>query len=145
MKVKYIYLFGLLLVELFACQSEVNSKSAEQTVRDWQSYVDANNLKAVRELSTDATMQMLDDMEKAFGAEPMLIKTNFLKIECIEQKEDAKCICEFRQDTIKEVYQEIYLLRKINGRWLVDINEGGKYESEDILTPNLSRDSIEKK
>ncbi len=117
----------LILVAAFvwSCQSDENLPNTPETVvRAYQSYLDKNNFKAAKKLSTKAERDRLKMIAHMLEDEPIdstIMNTNFLKLDCKEAGDKATCY--YTIEEFDELFSDSFLLVKKRGQWLVDIIE----------------------
>lgn len=126
----------LSLIFLFAgCQEEAPD-NPEGVIRLWQQYMDRNDFEAAKELSTPQGQQVITDIEEllSFDGEPIPVDTtDFIAMACVENGNQAVCRYTERMkeeyfqrgnERIKveeEIISDSFLLKKIKGKWLVDL------------------------
>lgn len=115
------------LVLLAACQNNVSNSSdqvmnPETTVRQWQACMDKNDFKNAQKLSSEETKKWLEGIAAAFSGDTIQIQTEFEEIKCEEKDEKAMCVCKVKQNIADESYEDVFLLIKENGRWVVDLD-----------------------
>lgn len=129
-----------------ACQnSEKNNQplNPEATVRQWQTFMDKNDFKNARELSSVNTKKWLESIEAAFSSDTLIMNTDFEEIRCEEYSNKAMCICKVRQDIAEESHEDVFLLIKENGRWMVDLDNTDDLNNEFLEVGK--QDSLSKK
>ena len=133
-KVFQIFLFFL----FFSCSAGYHSP--EEVVRTWQDHMDKNDFEAAKKLSTPETRVMLDSIEAFLtkDQEPIPIDTTeFITLNCQEKGSNAICkyTVKLKEELIElgggrgilrleeEILGDSFLLKKINGKWLVLLEE----------------------
>lgn len=126
----------LLFILLVACSDtptvknkEVLPNTPETVSKQWQLYLDNNELDKVAALSSTSTKEWLAENKDIFLGDNQAYQTRFLQMTCTEQGEKAMCHCVMKDET-GELIEDVFLLVKINGQWLVELEE-------DTGTPSL--------
>lgn len=94
----------------------------EETVRQYQAYIDSNRFELAQSLSTPRSAPLHEMMAGIVADTPSdssLIHTQFLTMDCEEKKDTVLCTCLLRDEY--EEYTSEYILVKIEDRWLVDL------------------------
>lgn len=135
----------LLFAFLFCSCQEESSEAPEEVIRLWQSYMDRNDFEAAKKLSTPQGQRVITNIEEllSFDDEPIPIDTTeFIAMQCVEMGNEA--ICRYtermkgeyfqRGDELIKIEEEIisdsFLLKKISGKWLVDLPEDRSPDDE---------------
>ena len=118
------YLLLLLSIAiLWGCGRDENLPNTPETVvRAYQEYLDKNNFKAAKKLSTTAERERLDMIAHMLEDEPSdstIITTTFLKLDCKEN--GSKASCQYTIEEFGERFSDSFLLINKRGQWLVDI------------------------
>lgn len=125
----YVLLAGVALLST-ACkqkQSQATPKpevflSPEETVRQYQQYLDQNDFEQAKGLSTSKEAVRLDEIAKIVAAESQdSTRTNsvFLKLDCSTQRDTARCTCTIKDQY--ETYDTDFLLIRFKNKWLIDV------------------------
>jgi len=126
---KINFLIIIITILLFAnCNNEStiqNSKplpnTPETVTKQWQLYLDNNELEKVATLSTATTKEWLTENKELFLSDTQVYKTEFVKMNCDSAGNRAACLYTIKEDG--ELIEDVFLLKKIDGQWLVDIEE----------------------
>jgi len=117
-----------LFLFLISCSNEPNVPQKEplpntpETVsKKWQFLLDNNKIEQVAELSTESTKEWLKENKELFLSDTQVYKTQFVKMDCREDGDQAECIFIIKEEG--EFIEDIFLLKKVKGQWLVDIEE----------------------
>lgn len=118
--------FIFLLLFLVSCQEDSNSpETAEDTLRQYQLYIDNNDFENARLLSTSKEQARLVELEKIITQETIvdqnessLLHTTFHSIKCEKKEAYTQCMCDL-EDEYERYTQEFRLIQK-DGQWLVD-------------------------
>lgn len=117
-----------LSVLLISCSNEpsVQQKdplpnTPETVSKKWQLLLDNNEIEKVAELSTDNTKEWLKENKELFLSDTQVYKTQFVKMDCQEKDNQATCLYIIKEEG--ELIEDFFLLKKIDGQWLVDIEE----------------------
>lgn len=134
---KNIFLPFIIVFLIFGCQSEPTG-SPESVVRQWQDHMDKNEFGKAKELSTPETQVTITSIEALLSMDQAPIPldtTEFIKLDCKEKESDAVChysikiedeFLERDGEIIRmdgEIIADSFLLKKMNGKWLIDISE----------------------
>ncbi len=98
--------------------------SPEEVVRQYQAWYDANDYDRARRLSTENEKSRLEELEgllQGMTADSTLLRTEFVDIQCRSLDDAAFCYCLLEDQY--ERYQTLFVLRRINGQWLVESPE----------------------
>ncbi len=98
--------------------------SPEEVIKQYQLWYDANRYGEAKQLSTPREDERLDEMAgmlQGQDADSTLLQTRFLVIKCDEQENVAFCYCLLEDQY--ERYQNLFILRRVEGQWLVDSPE----------------------
>ncbi|MCB0662440.1 MAG: hypothetical protein R2769_01175 [Saprospiraceae bacterium] len=112
--------------------TDLSQLSPEQVCKLWQKSVDSNDFETAKQLSTPKTREFVASIEKLIGGDESgmaLDTTVFLSMNCTENGEDANCAYTFQLEG--EVVADSFFLKRIDGKWLVDIKEEPFIEEED--------------
>jgi len=96
----------------------------EAVIEQYQVWYDANQYEQAKRLSTQREVERLDEMAgmlRGQNADSTLLQTRFLVMKCDEQENVAFCYCLIEDQY--ERYQNLFILRKIDGQWLIDSPE----------------------
>ena len=120
------YLLLLLsIATLWSCARDENLPNTPETVvRAYQEYLDKNNFKAAKKLSTKAERERLDMIAHMIEDEPSdstIMNTVFLKLDCKENGSNASCA--YTIEEFGERFSDSFLLVNKRGQWLIDIIE----------------------
>ncbi len=125
---KLLFSIITFFVFLISCSNEpsVQQKEAlpntpETVSKKWQLLLDNNEIEKVAELSTDNTKGWLKENKELFLSDTQVYKTQFVKMDCQEEGEQATCIYLIKEEG--EFIEDFFSLKKIDGQWLVDIEE----------------------
>ncbi|HMG16051.1 MAG TPA: hypothetical protein VK590_11425 [Saprospiraceae bacterium] len=126
-----LFLLGFTALGFFSsCKQE---SDPETVVRMWQKHLDENEFKLAKEISTDRGKQWLDIVTKMIESNnesPDTFKTVFKQIKCTVVKDSA--ICRYSIiDQGEELLDSMYL-KKINGKWLVDVQLDEMPDENDV-------------
>lgn len=140
------YLLPICLLFLFACQEEPPI-SPQEVVLQWQEHMDKNEFEKARVLSTPNSKEIISDIEELLKMdnEPIPVDTTkFISMACTEE-DDTLAICRYTVEIDPDflefeemltdgngVIADSFLLKKINGNWLVDIPED-PMENDELL------------
>lgn len=126
----------LLFIVLFACSDTPTAKqkvvlpnTPETVSKQWQLHLDNNEIDKVAVLSSTNTKEWLAENKDIFLGDNQAYQTEFLQMTCTEQEEKAMCHCVMKDET-GELIEDVFLLIKINGQWLVELED-------DTGTPSL--------
>lgn len=122
----YPILLGLLCVN---CNNKAEDKkrpkqpldTPQAVCQQWQYHLDNNEIEAAIRLSTPATKEWLEENKLLFLSDNQIYLTQFLKMNC--DLEEDKAICHFTIREEGEIIDDYYILKRINGQWLVDLEE----------------------
>lgn len=120
------YLLSLGFLVFFACSTGApQPMNPEKVARKWQESMDKNQFDQARALSTENAKEIVNMIERLIevdqGEEDWLVETVFKEMTCQENKDNAICRCLIEEDG--EVFQDSFILVKVEGKWLVDIAE----------------------
>ncbi|MBP7272947.1 MAG: DUF4878 domain-containing protein [Saprospiraceae bacterium] len=113
-------------ITLFACKK--NPNSPEQVVRQWQQHIDANQFDEAAALSSPATQTFIQSLKQLVtltadaNEAQVLSHTEFKTLVC-DTTADTNAVCVYSLVEEGEVITDTFRLVKINGQWLVDIQE----------------------
>lgn len=117
-----------LVIQLISCSNDQKPSGNEslpntpETVcKQWQSYLDNNEIEKVATLSTTITKEWLTENKELFLNDTQVYKTEFVKMDCDSMGNKATCIYTIKEEG--ELIEDIFLLKKVAGQWLVDIEE----------------------
>lgn len=136
------YLLALFCFCLLAACAEKEVEdlpnTPETVVRAYQKYLDKNNFRAAKKLSTKAERDRLDMIQHMIEDEPSdstITDTNFLTMTCKERGKNAVCYYTIEgfdfDDSIQLVNQR--------GQWLVDVTEEEFTIESDTLFEEIIR------
>jgi len=120
---------------LFSCQA---SDTPESVVRQWQSHIDKNEFGQAKALSAPRTVELLSWMEGIFSemdSEVTVTHTEFKSIRCKEKGDEAVCFYTIEEEG--QVFQDSFILVRINGQWRVDLPDeafNNEENDEDLET-----------
>jgi len=125
----FIFIIFLALPLCIACtdisnnaQSQIDLPNTPEAVsKQWQLYLDNNEIEKVAALSTQKTKVWLQENKELFLNDPQLYKTNFIQMQCSVNQDTA--ICHFTLQEAGELIEDYFLLKKENGQWLVDLDD----------------------
>jgi len=83
--------------------------------------LDNNELEKVANLSTSTTKEWLTENKEIFLNDNQVYKTEFVKMNCDSADNKAACLYTIKEDG--ELIEDVFLLKKVAGQWLVDIEE----------------------
>jgi hypothetical protein len=111
----------------------------ETVSRKWQTYLDHNELEKVAALSTSNMQGWLAENKAILLADSHVYRTHFLKMNCKETGDKATCYFLIREEG--ELIEDIFVLKKINGQWLVDLEEdSGMPQIEEAIFKEMQRE-----
>jgi hypothetical protein len=118
-----IALSGILL----ACQNDTavnNMETPEGVVKRWQGLVDSSKFEAAKTFSTERAIRWLEK-NKALtdSGDSLVYPMNFKEISCKIDGDSAVCNCIYTMPEDTTTYKDVYLAKKINGKWVVDLNQ----------------------
>ena len=104
-------------------QAEKNllPNTPETVSKQWQIYLDNNEIEKAATLSTILTQAWLAENKELFLNDSQVYQTNFVKMSCIEEGIKATCTYTILEEG--EFIEDFFLLKKIDGQWLVDLEE----------------------
>ena len=102
-------------------QTELLPNTPETVSKQWQHLLDNNQIEKVAQLSTENTKAWLKENTDLFLSDNQVYKTEFIQMDCREEGDQAECIFIIKEEG--ELIQDIFLLKKVDGQWLVDIEE----------------------
>jgi hypothetical protein len=128
------------LLLTFACENSSADKSVtnfsqlspEQVCKLWQKSVDSNDFETAKKLSTPRTKEFVTSIEKLIGGDESgmaLDTTVFLSMNCNENGDNANCAYTFQLEG--EIVADSFFLKRMDGKWLVDIKEEPFLDEED--------------
>ena len=95
----------------------------DYAIKRWQGLVDSSDYEAAKVFSTPRTIKWLDKNKMATEAGDSLgYQLNFQKINCNISGDSAVCNCIYSMRGDTTTYKDIYLAKKINNKWVVDLN-----------------------
>ncbi len=100
----------------------------EMVSKQWQAHLDKNELTQATLLSTELTKEWLVENKELLLNDSQVYQTNFVKMDCVVEAE--KAICNYTILEEGELIEDFFLLKKVKGQWLVDLEE-------DTATPEL--------
>ena len=109
-------------------EQETLPNTPETVSKKWQFYLDNNQLDKVALLSTSSTKEWLEENRELFLNDHQVYKTQFIKMKC--QTNGNQATCNFTIKEEGELIDDYFLLKKVAGQWLVDIEE-------DTISPEL--------
>jgi hypothetical protein len=110
---------------IFSCAEEpkMTTEGPDYAIKRWQGLVDSSNFQAAKLYSTERTIKWLDKNNASTEAGDSLgYQVNFTKIDCKISGDSAVCNCTFNMKGDTTTYKDIYFAKKINYKWLVDLN-----------------------
>jgi len=123
---KYCLLIGLILCLLSCNNAPSTSKEStllpntpETVSKQWQVHLDKNEIEKAMALSTTLTKEWLAENKELFLNDAQVYQTNFVNMECLTEGEKATCTYTILEEG--ELIEDFFLLKKINGQWLVDL------------------------
>ncbi len=133
---RYLYLFGIIAF-LFACQNENKAKTKEastpeEVVRKWQGLMDKNAFAAAKKYSTTNTIRVIESFESYFDEEDesLIDTTILLNLKCVIL--DNHSVCRYEFDEEGETYRDSFLLKRVDGKWLIDVEETDLLNDESL-------------
>ncbi|MFK7978436.1 MAG: hypothetical protein AB8G86_00520 [Saprospiraceae bacterium] len=93
----------------------------ETVSKQWQVYLDKNEIEKAAALSTTSTQEWLAENKELFLNDSQVYQTNFVKMNCATEGTKATCTYTILEEG--ELIEDFFLLQKINGQWLVDLEE----------------------
>ena len=103
-------------------EKKISLPNTPETVsKQWQSHLDKNELDQAALLSTPLTKEWLKENKELFLNDSQVYQTNFVKMDCVIKGATAICNYSFLEEG--EHYEDFFLLKKINGQWLMDLEE----------------------
>lgn len=134
-------LFFFIFILFSACKSEQAASgdaelpnTPEEVARAWQKYIDVNEFDKAKKLSTPAAILVIESIQSIMlGEEDSLeiMHTEFVTMTCKETADDAVCYYVLHEEG--ERFRDSFILKKINGQWLVDIVEDTTTPEEEIF------------
>ncbi|MEM1122263.1 MAG: hypothetical protein AAGJ18_17590 [Bacteroidota bacterium] len=120
--------YNIVFLLLISCGSEPNTQQSkalpntpETVSKQWQYLLDNNEIEKVAQLSTDNTKAWLRENTALFLSDDQIYKTEFIQMDCHEEGDQAACIFIIKEEG--ELIEDIFLLKRVDGQWLVDIEE----------------------
>lgn len=117
-----------LVTLLISCSDEPKNSyneslpnTPETVCKQWQLYLDNNEIEKVAALSTTTTKEWLTENKELFLNDTQVYKTEFVKMDCDSVGDKATCIYTIKEEG--ELIEDVFLLKKKSGQWLVDIEE----------------------
>ena len=119
----------IFILFLVNCSNESSSSTTNEPLpntpeavsKQWQFYLDNNEIEKVATLSTITTKEWLTENKELFLNDTQVYKTEFVKMDCQTKDDRAACIYTIKEEG--ELIDDVFLLKKIRGQWLVDIEE----------------------
>jgi len=119
----------LLLLLFISCNNSPASQeekiilpnTPETVSKQWQVHLDKNEIEEAAALSTTLTKEWLAENKELFLNDPQLYQTKFVKMNCTTEGE--KAICNYTILEEGELIEDFFLLKKVDGQWLVDLEE----------------------
>jgi len=118
----------VLVLLLISCSNEPKTSinesqpnTPEKVCKQWQLYLDNNEIEKVATLSTTTTKAWLTENKELFLSDTQVYKTEFVKMNCDSAGNKATCIYTIQEEG--ELIEDVFLLKKVAGQWLVDIEE----------------------
>ena len=114
---------------LFACQP---SGSPESVVRQWQAHIDNNEFEEAKALSSPQTAEIITWMQTLLanmGADEYVTQTTFEKLKC--RKKGDQAVCYYTIEEEGEVFNDSFLLVRIEGKWLIDLPDEEDFDEEE--------------
>lgn len=106
----------------YAAPKQEVLQTPEETVLQYQQYLDQNAFEEAKGLSTSKEAVRLDEIAKIVAAESQdSTRTNsvFLKLDCSVLRDTARCACTIKDQY--ETYNTDFLLVRYKSKWLVDV------------------------
>ena len=101
-----------------------NSKlpnTPETVSKQWQLHLDQNEIEKAIALSTTNTKEWLAENKEIFLNDNQIYQTQFVKMNCQIKGDQATCKYTIKEEG--ELFEDFFLLKKIKGQWLVDLEE----------------------
>ena len=108
-----------------ACGSEpkMQNDGPDYAIKRWQGLVDSSNYEAAKAFSTPRTIKWLEKNKMVTEAGDSLgYQLVFQKINCSISGDSAVCNCIYSMRGDTTTYKDVYLAKKINDKWVVDLN-----------------------
>lgn len=124
-----IFLPILLLAALAACQK---TETPESVVRQWQAHIDNNEFEQAKALSSPQTAELISWMQALLtdmDAAEYITQTTFTELKCRENGDQAVCYYTIEEEG--EIFQDSFILVRINGKWLVDLPDEEDFDEEE--------------
>ena len=146
-KNNFLFLLVLFHLLLLGCTSKSDHQPAksvlpntpESVSKQWQFYLDNNEIEKVATLSTERTKAWLEENKVIFLSDNQSYKTNFVQMECSVSKDTA--ICNFTILEEGELIDDYFILKKENGQWLVDLDEeNGAPDAEEQFFKEMEKE-----
>lgn len=141
---KQLFLFLISSIILFSCGNEPSTQQVEPlpntpeaVSKKWQFLLDNNEIEKVAELSTENTKKWLKENKALFLSDTQTYKTQFVKMDC--QAEKDKAICTYIIKEENELIEDVFLLKKIEGQWLVDLEETTSPELDEQIFKEMEK------
>lgn len=141
---KQLFLFLISSIILFSCGNEPSTQQVEplpntpETVsKKWQFLLDNNEIEKVAELSTENTKKWLKENKALFLSDTQTYKTQFVKMDCQTEKDKATCTYIIKEEN--ELIEDVFLLKKIEGQWLVDLEETTSPELDEQIFKEMEK------
>ena len=102
-------------------EAEQIPKTPEEVVRRYQAFLDQNDFKRAKMLSTSREAERLDEVSRivaAEGQDSTRTYSTFLKLNCVVLADSARCTCTIRDQY--ETYDTEFVLIRYQRRWLMD-------------------------
>ncbi|MFM8362623.1 MAG: hypothetical protein ACKOA4_07990 [Haliscomenobacter sp.] len=96
-------------------------QTPEEVVRRYQAYLDQNDFKRAKMLSTSREAERLDEVSRivaAEGQDSTRTYSTFLTLNCVVLADSARCTCTIRDQY--ETYDTEFVLIRYQRRWLMD-------------------------
>ena len=101
--------------------TSVLPNTPETVSKQWQAHLDKNEIDQAALLSTELTKEWLAENKELFLNDSQVYQTNFVKMNCVVAGEKATCNYTILEEG--ELIEDIFLLKKMNNQWLVDLEE----------------------
>lgn len=120
----------LLLLTLFVSCSNSPTKeekkiplpnTPETVSKQWQIHLDKNEIDQASALSTPLAKAWLAENKELLLNDSQVYQTKFTQMDCITEGETATCNYTILEEG--ELIEDYFLLKKIKGQWLVDLEE----------------------
>ena len=115
----------LLLFGSAACGEslpDTSPRTPEETIRQYQQFIDDNKFEEAMALSTTRERQRLKDVKtmlSGFPEDSTLLVSHFLRMDCQLGADTTLCVCQIQDQD--QLYEVTYRLVREAGKWLIDV------------------------